>query len=652
MRLSLTLALVLVLATPLCADNFTNGPKGIRATGFKLPNGSQVNGAGVGIGMMEAGRPGDRDVDHNVDHYHDDVNPLRVFEQRDQIEAPGGLGTYIELENGHATSVASIMIGTAQESPPGLDARIIGVAPAASLSAAAYIFSQNAIDTLHNLVTLANPRTWVINHSYGVVSIGTVPDGNFPLTQYLDWSATQYDILHVVAGNQVRPTPQQFPKDQFNGITVIASTRQTVNGQYLQTALFNEFANGIDADGPRVSAGIMAPGEGILAALPGNQEEPNFGGTSGAAPHVTGTVALLHQYGQYKINNQASAFWKAGTARRHEVMKAVLLNSADKTENVHGSTRTIISNTGYRWEHSLANTRADLPLDLRLGAGHLNVQNAFRQYRSGEWDVGEIGSLQNIYPELDKAAARIVPSIGWDYGLSRNAFDDETGLDYSVDSVYVINRTLQAGEVIAATVCWDRRVELISPIPNDYTQGFVEYDNVDEIFKDLDLFIYPAGADPKGPNWVDASTSAVDNVEHVFYEVEETGMYQIVVCNSGGLQDDNWFGVAWWAGENLGGDFNFDSNVDGADLNDWRSNFGVNSESDADNDGDSDGADFLAWQRRLGNRYGCARTIRCMARLAWLGSSAVAAAGRRDCRADRRCDDPIRDFSGNDATSL
>jgi hypothetical protein len=40
--------------------------------------------------------------------------------------------------------------------------------------------------------------------------------------------------------------------------------------------------------------------------------------------------------------------------------------------------------------------------------------------------------------------------------------------------------------------------------------------------------------------------------------------------------------------------------VNGADLAQWKGDFGVNNESDADNDGDSDGADFLAWQRNLG----------------------------------------------------
>ncbi len=46
-------------------------------------------------------------------------------------------------------------------------------------------------------------------------------------------------------------------------------------------------------------------------------------------------------------------------------------------------------------------------------------------------------------------------------------------------------------------------------------------------------------------------------------------------------------------------DFNGDGFVDGLDLAQWRDDFGVNTESDADSDNDSDGADLLAWQRAL-----------------------------------------------------
>jgi hypothetical protein len=47
-------------------------------------------------------------------------------------------------------------------------------------------------------------------------------------------------------------------------------------------------------------------------------------------------------------------------------------------------------------------------------------------------------------------------------------------------------------------------------------------------------------------------------------------------------------------------DFNGDHVVDAQDLNDWKADYGLNGDSDADGDLDSDGADFLIWQRELG----------------------------------------------------
>jgi hypothetical protein len=47
-------------------------------------------------------------------------------------------------------------------------------------------------------------------------------------------------------------------------------------------------------------------------------------------------------------------------------------------------------------------------------------------------------------------------------------------------------------------------------------------------------------------------------------------------------------------------DFDRDGNVDADDLGQWQGDYDLNGDSDADGDGDSDGADFLAWQRQLG----------------------------------------------------
>ncbi|MDC0937042.1 hypothetical protein OAS39_12210, partial [Pirellulales bacterium] len=50
----------------------------------------------------------------------------------------------------------------------------------------------------------------------------------------------------------------------------------------------------------------------------------------------------------------------------------------------------------------------------------------------------------------------------------------------------------------------------------------------------------------------------------------------------------------------LAPDFDSDGDVDGEDLKEWESNFGLNEHADANRDGNSNGADFLIWQQRVG----------------------------------------------------
>jgi hypothetical protein len=48
----------------------------------------------------------------------------------------------------------------------------------------------------------------------------------------------------------------------------------------------------------------------------------------------------------------------------------------------------------------------------------------------------------------------------------------------------------------------------------------------------------------------------------------------------------------------LGGDLNFDGEVNGADLAVWQAAYGQNASGDVDLDGDTDGRDFLLWMRQ------------------------------------------------------
>jgi subtilisin family serine protease len=136
-------------------------------------------------------------------------------------------------------------------------------------------------------------------------------------------------VLYVTGGPEAGGGLGPIPSDNYNGITVQSSTKINSVGQYRRVADTNDYDDSKDAFGPRTSTELLAPGDSIDTARIGGVIGSSSG-TSFAAPHVTGTVALLQQYANQRIPN--APHWTAD-ARQHEVMKAILVNSADKVQD-------------------------------------------------------------------------------------------------------------------------------------------------------------------------------------------------------------------------------------------------------------------------------------------------------------------------------
>lgn len=484
-------------------------------------------GRKIAIAQVEIGRPGQFGLDKAVSKYR----PLAlagVFLRN----GPAKANTNVDA---HAQNVANVMISNNKGfSGVAPGARLYSVAigslrtggqPEECLSAQ-YVAMQNGGDVR------------AINFSFGeTLERDPRPnarlDGDSLLTRCIDWSARVHDVFYAIAGNQGKGGIP-IPTDNYNGVNVAFTTRREGIFRKVDVTNLSNANGGIGGRlrgqemnlGSRRSVSIVAPGNHIALFNPDGKEN-KVTGTSFAAPHVTATVALLQEYGDRRLRMarkmpiQQASHWSLDS-RHHQVMKAVILNSADKVQDVgdglhQGMSKTIIDKQNQDWTHSDAYREPKIPLDSQMGAGQLNAFRAYQQFKSGEWKPYSA-----------------VPAIGWNYDqLNAGSVQD-----------YVLASPLQKGSFVAITLDWDRLVELRDTNKNG------QFD-VGENFRDrglnnLDLYLLNAETNQPA-SAICTSVSEVDSVEHIFCPVATTGNYKIRVHFRQQInQPVQPYAIAWW----------------------------------------------------------------------------------------------------------
>jgi Subtilase family len=210
--------------------------------------------------------------------------------------------------------------------------------------------------------------------------------------------------------------------------------------------------------------------------------------TSWSTPEVAGAAALLMQAGR-----RGDGGGDTVSATDIRTVKALLLNGAVKPSD---------------WTNN-----PPAPLDPRYGAGVLNVFNSYEQLAGGRhsYIVSTTVSTGGAHPPTG-AADTIGAVSGWDFNTNTSG-----SIPRSFDAInhYYFNVTNADRDVTftaTATLVWERH------------QNQTGINN-------LALYLYNAA----NGNLVAASTSVVDNVQHVFVPRLPPGRYDLQVWKAGGI---------------------------------------------------------------------------------------------------------------------
>lgn len=366
----------------------------------------------------------------------------------------------------------------------------------------------------------------VINSSWGF----TEPTGWNLTTVGVDGYVNDTGKILVVSAGNDGPGPNTVGGigAGYNSITVGSLGSDTSNPVYDTISSFssrgpNDFrdlANNQVVTGVRAAVDIVAPGQNMtLAAInTTNSYNINLQGTSFSAPTVAGGAGLM-------VDAAKNVFAGNTNAIDGRVIKSVMLNSAAK-------------NTGWNNGQSLIGgiIQTTQSLDWATGAGKLDLDTTYDNFISiasgglaGTTDLA--GTTQGDLGNVD--------GIGWDFGFVGN----NVGVDDS--NFYFIDQQLVGGSDLSVTLSWF--ADHISGADADFAgAGANHLANLD-----LRVFEFDNLTDRNIIRTVAESISVHNVVEHLFFELDNTGFYGVQVdytaahWDFGVAESGEFYGLSW-----------------------------------------------------------------------------------------------------------
>jgi hypothetical protein len=398
--------------------------------------------------------------------------------------APGVLGTGVQI--GQAEGYEGGVTGAFEVSPS-----VVGQ----PTNLFTWISASGTASTFPNAVGSVSGHADQVAFKFYGANTGVAPQVAHVNNYDADYFYDHYITLGLPLPNSDRVVNQSFIFANTDGSHFPTNQEQDIESAYddfsiqYGTLFVSGAGNGGLVYPPATSyngIGVgVYPGSSSFGTTPNGRSKPDIVGpggvTSFSTPYVAGSAAALIQ---------AALSGDGGTdtnsASDNRTIKAVLLNGAVKMAD---------------WTNGVTT-----PLDARYGAGMLNEFNSWNELRGGKHPFVESTSVSvgNAHPPGGNAGNEPVLT-GWDLNSLANP-------DLSHDQINHYYFNLPGGDsfTLTATLTWLRPHSSLL---------------VASSINDLNLYLYNVTSG----QMILSSTSAVDNVEHLYLPALPPGRYDLQV---------------------------------------------------------------------------------------------------------------------------